>query len=173
MKVLFSYHKTKFIIAVVVFVLAIFLLLPAMQRSLMAVTKANMSPDTTIGYTIEALKEMRTIYGPAGANRYFTTRFTYDIIWSAIYVFFIINVYTFLLREIKCKWLLGLQVLPFIAVGFDLLENLFCSIYFFQGYHVIGLIAAAASLLKWCILLLIFISFGLLIAHKIYRKFSR
>ncbi len=170
MRSLYKYNKTKLIISIVLFILAIIFLAPIMLNTLKSVTETAITPDRSFGYGIEKLAEIRQIYGPEGANKYFFTRFSYDLIWMAIYTFFFINLLAFLLDGLKAKWLLVIKALPFISVIFDLFENSLCSIYFFNGQTAVGKMAALASRIKWYSLLLIFILVILLSIYKIYQK---
>ncbi len=170
MKSLYQYNKTKLIVSLALFILAIVLLFPLILNTLKPIAETGVTPDRSFGYGIEKLAEIRQIYGQQGAKIYFSTRFSYDLIWMAVYTFFFINLLAFLLDGLKAKWLLAIKVLPVIAFIFDLFENSLCSIYFFNGQKTIGLMAALASRIKWYSLLLIFILVILLSIYKIYQK---
>ncbi len=173
MKALYSYNKTKLIVSIAMLLLAIIVLLPLMLSALRTATHVNITPDRSFGYDLEALEQIKQLYGYEGAKVYFFTRVTYDLLWPAIYLFFLINSYAFLLDGLKERRLIAFKALPFITVFFDLLENTFCSIYFFKGHRLIGLIAVFSSRIKWCLFFIVFISFGLLSVYKIYRKIRR
>ncbi len=166
---LFKYNRKRLIISIVLFVLAILILFPVMLNLIKSVADSGETPDRIFGYGIKELEDIRKSYGSEGAKMYFMTRFTLDIIWPCIYVFFMVNVLVFLLDGLKGKWVLAIKMLPFIAVIFDLFENIFCSIYFFSGQKTVGLIASFSSLIKWHLLMLIFLLFILLGLFKFYR----
>ncbi len=166
---LFKYDKKRLIISIVLFVLAILILFPLMLNLLKSVTHSGETPDRIFGYGVKELEDIRKSYGSEGAKMYFITRFTLDIIWPGIYVFFMVNVLVFLLDGLKGKWVLAVKILPFIAVIFDLFENTFCSIYFFSGQKTVGLIASFSSLIKWHFLMLILLLFIILGLLKFYR----
>ncbi len=173
MKSLYKYSRIKLIVSIVMVALAMLLLFPSMLKSLQSVTKTGITPDRSFGYTVGDLEEMREIYGEEGAKRYFLTRVTYDLIWPFIYLFFIINMVAFLLDGLEGKGVKMMKVLPFIAVAFDLFENMFCSIYFFHGNVVIGIVAAVSSRIKWYMLCLIVILFFVLGIKKYITSKNR
>ncbi len=170
MKTLYSYSKIKLLTSILCVALAIVVLLPLMLSAFREAANTTVTPDRSFGYGLEALKQIKGQYGHEGTKVYLFTRVTYDLIWPVVYLFFLINVYAFLLDGLAGKWLVGLKILPFIAVLFDFLENTFCSIYFFNGYISIGLFAVASSRIKWYLFFIMFISFGILSVYKIYRK---
>ncbi len=170
MKALYQYNKVKLIVSFILFILAIVLLLPLMLNTLKSVIETGITPDRSFGYGLTELAEIRQIYGPEGAKIYFSTRFSYDLIWMLVYVFFFINLLAFLSDGLKAKWLLAIKVLPLLAFISDLFENCLCSIYFFNGHIVIGSMAVMASQIKWYSLLLIFILVIILSIYRIYQK---
>ncbi len=167
---IYKYHKTKLIISFALFVLAIIFLFPLILSTLKTISATGVTPDRSIGYGLEQLEEIRQIYGMAGAKIYLFTRFSYDLIWMTIYTFFFINLLAFLLEGLQAKWLIAIKVLPFIAMISDILENTFCSIYFFYAPTAIGFMAVIVSRIKWFSLLLLFITIVLLSIYKIYQK---
>ncbi len=170
MKALFKYSKIKLIISFALFILAIIVLFPLMLKSLKAITETAITPDRSFGYDLSVLSEIKQLYGSEGAKTYFFTRFSYDIIWMLIYLFFFNNLVLFLLDGLTVKWLMMTKALPFIAFASDLFENSLCSLYFFNGQKVVGQLAVVASQMKWYSLLLTFIAVTLLAVSKIYQK---
>ncbi len=140
MRKLFEYNKKKLIASIILLALSMIFLLPLMTDSLSSVTKTDISPDTSFGLNLKELEMMREIYGIKGAKKYAITRFTYDLLWPIIYLFFLINMNAFLLNNESGRYIKVLKTLPIIAVFFDLFENAFCSIYFYNGQKTIGLL---------------------------------
>ncbi len=173
MKGLYQYNKTKLIISIIIFFLAILFLAPLISNSTREVTGTDLTPDTSFGYGLKELKGMKDIYALEGAKRYFLTRFTYDLLWSAIYLFFIINAIAFLVKDVDCRSIKSIKTLPFIVVLFDIFENSFCSLYFFNGKDSIGVIASYSSKIKWYLLILILVLCILLGVYKTYRYAKR
>ncbi len=173
LKSLFTYSKKKLIISIVLLVFSMILILPLLKNSLKSVSETSLTPDISFGYGLEQLKEIRQIYGEDGAKEYFFSRFTYDVIWMIIYFYFLLNMFAFLLNGLKSKWILLFKSLPFIALCFDFFENVFCSLYFFYGQEIVGVMAATSSLIKWCALILALISFGILYILKTYKRLKK
>ncbi len=169
MKSLFEYNKTKLIVSIIVLILAIIILLPLMANAFKAVIDQDITPDKSFGYSLDDLAKIKQLYGRAGANTYFITRLTYDLIWPIVYLFFLINTFAFLLNGLTGKAVKVIKLLPFIAVGFDLMENVLCSVYFFYGQKLIGQLAVLSSQIKWYSLILIALLFVLFAIFKIYR----
>ncbi len=169
-KSLFQYNRKKLIVAIIIFVLVIVFFYPLMGDAVKSITETGSTPDTDLGYSLEDLKQLREIYGPEGAEKYFFTRITYDFLWPIAYGFFLINIGAFLLDGVKRKWVPLIKVLPFMAFFFDLFENIFCSAYFFYGQNEIGRIAVFSSGIKWLSIFLALASFAFLIGYKLYRK---
>ncbi len=171
MKSLYQYSRKKLIISIIMLLLSMLLLVPAMQNSLQSVIKVYITPDTNFAYTIDDLEEIREIYGLEGAKRYFITRFTYDLIWPAVYLYFIINFFAFLFDRLEGNFIKFIKILPFISVLFDLFENILCSLYFFKGQRFIGTLAVISSSIKWYLLYFIVILFVVFSIKKyIYSK---
>ncbi len=170
MRSLLEYNKKRLLVSVVLLFLAIALLLPLMSHSLNEVVEKDITPDRSFGYDLDDLEGMKELYRQDGARIYFITRITYDLIWPAVYLFFLLNILAFLLNGLKGKGLKALLLLPLVAVCFDLFENGFCSLYFFDGSPLIGLLAVISSRMKWYVLIFTVITGMLLGIYKIYRR---
>ncbi len=173
MKALFQYSRKKLIISTVLFLMTALFLIPIMTNSIKSVVQTGTTPDTSIGYNFKELAEMRDIYGREGARTYLYTRMTYDFIWPLMYLFFLVNVFSFFLYGLPLYDIKFLKGLPFLVFLLDLVENTFCSLYFFYGNRVIGLIATYSSRIKWYTLFFLLILFVLLAVYKIFRHMKR
>lgn len=141
------------LIAVAVFVLFMVIVLPNMAGRLTALTGVNVSPDTSFVYTARDLNAMAEAYGSAGRAYYIYSRFTFDLVWPTVYLLFLASLVTRLFRFLEPNDPRRLvNLLPFIAVFFDLLENSAASLVMFR-YPLASPIAASLApvftFLKW------------------------
>lgn len=136
-------HQT--LLAFLAFVGFILVVLPYEQARLLILTGMSESPDTSLFYTAQTLYALANEYGQSGRESYIFSRFRFDIAWPLVYGFFF---FTQLKRVTNHR--LSLMV-PWGAVGFDLLENLTVSIVFFYYPQTIFLahITGVMTLLKW------------------------
>lgn len=112
------------ILALIIFIVFMLFVLPAMADRLADLTGATGSPDTSFTYTAGELYAMAEAYGETGRSYYIYQRFTFDIAWPVVYLFFYVTVLTSLFRALPEGHLLRLgNLLPFGGALFDLLEN--------------------------------------------------
>jgi hypothetical protein len=112
------------LLALIVFILFLLFVLPSMAGRLADLTGVTMSPDTSFIYSAGELYVMAEAYGETGRSYYIYQRFTFDLVWPAVYLFFYVAVITSLFRVLPEGHLLRLvNLLPFAGVLFDLLEN--------------------------------------------------
>ncbi len=99
------------IAAVIIFAFFIIVILPQMARQLAAISGVDISPDTSFIYTARDLYAMAEAYGPEGRDYYIYSRFTFDLIWLAAYLFFQAATITYLVRFLpeKSPWRLRLE----------------------------------------------------------------
>jgi len=160
--------------AVVIFAFFMVVVLPQMSGQLEAVSGVDVSPDTSFIYTARDLYAMAEAYGPDGRSYYIYSRFTFDLIWPAAYLFFLAAAITYLFRALpeKSPWRL-VNLLPFAGALLDLFENSAASLVMFRYPAETAVIAHLAPLftfLKW---IFIGFSFAALVAGlviKIVRK---
>ena len=141
------------IAAVVIFALFIIVVLPQMAGQLAAISGVDISPDTSFIYTARDLYSMAEAYGPAGRDYYIYSRFTFDLIWPAAYLFFLAATISYLFRFLpeKSFWRL-LNLLPFAGAFLDLLENSAASLVMFRypaETAVVVHLAPLFTFLKW------------------------
>lgn len=133
------------ILAFAVFIGFIGVVLPYEQARLLTLTGMSESPDTSLFYTARTLYALASDYGPSGREAYILSRFRFDIAWPLVYgIFFFTQ-----LKSVTSHRLF--LMMPWFAVGFDLLENLTVSIVFFYYPQTILLahVAGVMTFLKW------------------------
>lgn len=146
-------------------------ILPDMSNIMEKATGYTITPDSEFFYSTSLLTDIKELYKGAGAHAYIYTRFTYDLIWPCIYLFFMVNSLGIFTKSFKRTWkICGLYLLPFIAVFFDLLENITCSLYFYSDVFMpLGNMAMIFSGLKWIVITCVFGIQTILGAHYIVR----
>ncbi len=136
-------HQT--LLALLGFALFIVVVLPYEQARLFAATGMSTSPDTSFFYSADTLYTLAGAYGEAGRSAYIASRLRFDILWPLVYgLFFWTQLKTRTPR-------LSIRLLPWLAVGFDLLENTLVSWVFYRYPQttVLAHVAGVATLLKW------------------------
>ncbi|MBV1758311.1 MAG: hypothetical protein KMY55_10785 [Dethiosulfatibacter sp.] len=152
-----KYKTTYLVISLIIFTLFMIAVLPNVSETTKEITGTNISPDTSFFYTSQKLYDIAESYGEAGRAYYIRSRFSFDIVWPIVYLFFLVTMMTFLFNS-------SLHLIPFLGVFFDFLENLGASYVMFRYPLDTGFIATITpifTLLKW---IFIYISFGLILA---------
>ncbi len=144
------------LLALILFMLFIVIVLPSMAGRLAELTGAAVSPDTSFIYSAEDLYAMAEVYGETGRSYYVYQRFTFDLVWPAVYLFFYVAVITSLFRVLPGGHLLRLaNLLPFGGAMFDLLEN-FSAAFVMYRYprlsHVAANLAPLFTFAKWVLI---------------------
>ncbi len=133
------------------------------------------SPDSSFFYSKADLYRMAEAYGEAGRDAYIRARFSFDVIWPLVYLFFLVTSLSWvLLRAVPdgSKWRL-LNLFPVLGWLFDWLENISASVvmanypnqtpvvdslapiftsvkwFFVNGSFVILVIGLVAALWRW------------------------
>ena len=113
------------VFALILFMFFVVIVLPSMSGRLAELTGVAVSPDTSFIYSAGDLYAMAEAYGESGRSYYVYQRFTFDLIWPAVYLLFYVTVITSLFRAMPGGHYLRLvNLLPFGGVLFDLLENI-------------------------------------------------
>ncbi len=130
------------------------------------------SPDTMFAFDLNRLYQIRELYGEYGRRIYIILRYTFDIIWPIVYTLFFVSSLVFLDRRTIKKGIVILY-LPFLAVLFDLCENIGATIFFViypMESDFIGIFVLASSMFKWLFVLLnVFCILALSIIYLIRR----
>jgi len=160
--------------AVLIFVFFMAVILPQMSGQLAAITGVDVTPDTSFIYTARDLYAMAEAYGPDGREYYIYSRFTFDLVWPAAYLFFLAATITYLFRTLpeKSPWRL-INLLPFAGALLDLFENSAASLVMFRYPAETALIAHLAPLftfLKWLFIGFSFVALAAGLVLKLVRK---
>lgn len=137
-----------------IFVLFMIFVLPDQAEKAEAYTQGGDSPDTSLFYTPVGLFQMAGEYGETGRQAYIRARFTFDLVFPAVYGVFLITAVSWLgsrAFEDGADWRL-LNLVPVIGVVFDLLENIFVSLVmasYPRERFVLAGFASGFTLLKW------------------------
>lgn len=165
---------TNVLISLIIMIAIGVFALPLMLKLLESSAGTSITPDSDFFYGPSRLKEIALLYGDNGLI-YFTTRFTFDLIWPASYLFFLLSSLNYLLSKLSLD--LGkkrLLLLPFAGVFFDLLENTFCSIYLCLAQNnFIAVSAVISSGAKWIIISFLFFVLILFTLILLIKKFTR
>lgn len=121
--------------------------------------------DTQFWYSSQNIYDKADSYGEEGRRVYIIDRLSFDLIWPMVYAFFLGTTisYTFRSNFPSESWLQGMNLVPVIAMLFDLLENLGASVIMLAYPGKISWLAQVLpyfTSLKW---LLLFGSFILVI----------
>ena len=161
-------------VAAVVFILFMALVLPGMAGQLGEITGVSVSPDTSFYYSAEDLYQMAETYGEEGRAYYIYSRFTFDIVWPAVYLAFLVTSITFIFRNLPPANPYRLaNLLPFLGAIFDLLENSAASLVMYRYPLPTPLIASLAPLFtafKWVFIFLSFIALAAGLLTLIRRR---
>lgn len=142
------------LLATAAFVLFMSVVLPAQAAESAAVSGIDATPDTMIYYTPDDLYELAGAMGKAGRSYYIRSRFSFDVIWPVVYVAFFVTAIGWLTQRSfapTSRWQ-STNLLPFVAVIFDGLENLSASLVMVRYPAPTPIVAEAAgvfTLLKW------------------------
>lgn len=163
------------IAAVLIFILFMVLVLPVMAGQLEGITGVSVSPDTSFYYSAEDLYIMAELYGEEGRAYYIYSRFTFDIVWPAVYLAFLVTSITFIFRYLPPGNPYRLvNLLPFLGAFFDLLENSAASLVMYRyplSTPVIASIAPLFTTLKWVFIFLSFTALAAGLLILIRRRF--
>lgn len=159
--------------ALVIFGLFIGLVLPLQSAQARAGMPGAGSPDMSLLYSADDLYRMAQTYGEPGRAFYIRARFTFDLIWPLVYVFFLGTATSWVNRKAFAEnspWHLT-NLAPLVSGLFDYLENLCASLVMFRypaHTAVLDIIAPLFTLAKWVML---GVSFLLLIAGIVLAIF--
>jgi hypothetical protein len=124
--------------------------------------------DLTIGFNSQKMLQMVADYGDEARAYYAQTEMTKDVIYPIVYAFLFGVILSLLYRDKAYKPFHWVNLLPFIALIFDYLENI-CIVSLLQKYPLQSLTVAnfceVFKLLKW-------ISFGFAIVFIFYGLVS-
>ena len=143
--------------ALIIFGLFIALVLPRQSAQAQAGAARVESPDMSFLYSADDLYRMADAYGEAGRADYIRVRFTFDLIWPLVYVFFLGTGISWVNRKAfppDSRWRLT-NLAPLVSGLFDYLENLCASLVMLRYPAHTALadtLAPIFTLAKWVIL---------------------
>ena len=153
------------LLATLVFFAFIALVLPAQAAKAEVYAGSAGIPDTTLFYGREDLYRMAEAYGEQGRQLYIRARYTFDLIFPLVYTIFLVTTISWVSTRgtVENSHWRGANLIPLLAMAFDLLENLSTSI-IMSRYPLrttwLDTLAPGFSLLKW---VFVYASFVLLI----------
>lgn len=137
-----------------IFVVFMVVVLPAQAAESAAISGVDATPDTMIFYTAGELYDLAEAMGETGRSHYIRSRFTFDVIWPVVYVTFFATTIGWLAQcgfAPASRWQMA-NLLPFVAVIFDALENLSASLALARypaPTPIVAELAGVFTLLKW------------------------
>jgi hypothetical protein len=140
--------------ALVIFLLFAALVLPRQAARAEEETGTGRSPDTSLFYTPEELYEMAEAYGPEGRSYYIRARFTFDLIFPLVYLFFLATSVSWIYGRVFAPgtlWRLA-NLVPVLGALFDFLENTSASLVmarFPDRTPVVDTLAPLFTFVKW------------------------
>ena len=161
------------LLSVLIMVLFMIFVLPNQSDKALMETGSSRSPDTTFFYTAEELYQIADEYGEDGRQAYIKARWTFDLIFPLVYVFFLatgISWFYGFLTSWNDSWKLG-NLLPILGGIFDYLENgaatWVMSIYPTR-LAALSSLAVFFSLTKWCLISIAFLVYFILAVSAAY-----
>jgi hypothetical protein len=145
-------------LAAACFVLFMALVLPGQAAQAEAISVGAGSPDTSFWYTASDLYRFAEAYGETGRDAYVRARWTFDLIYPLVYASFLISCLSWLFAYASpptSAWR-ALNLVPFLGMIFDYLENTATSMVMARYPNLTPLAAYAAPLLtlaKWVFVL--------------------
>lgn len=113
------------ILSILIMVFFMIFVLPNQSEKSLEETGSSRSPDTSFFYTPEELYQIADDYGQEGRQAYIKSRWTFDLGFPLVYVFFLtvgISWFYRFLTSWKLFWKFG-NLLPILGGVFDYLEN--------------------------------------------------
>lgn len=175
----FFYRKSTFwatVISLALFVLFLWLVLPAESARSDEVLGSTPSPDTSFYYTKSELYQIAEDYGQQGRMFYIDSRITFDIIWPIIYAIFLINGISWFADKtiLEGSRVRLLNLVPLGGLLLDYLENISNSVVMFRyptPTDILATLAGIFTTLKWVLVggsfVILVLSVILLIAVKL------
>ena len=153
------------LLALVIFVLFSAIVLPAQADRTRQYSGNAGTIDTRFWYSTEEIYHKAESYGKEGRRAYIIERVSFDLIWPLVYAFCLGTTISFFFQRSfpSGSWMQGMNLVPVIAMLFDLMENIAASVLMLLYPNELPWLAKILpyfTSLKW---LLIFGSFILVI----------
>lgn len=165
------------LLGVLVFTLFMIFVLPQQAQKAEVYSK-GVSPDTSYIYSADDLYQMAERYGAEGRAAYIRARFTFDLIFPLVYLFFLATALSWLLFRGFSEGSRGrlLNLFPLAGAIFDYLENIFTSVVMAR-YPAptpgVDLLAPVFTLVKWFFVNGSFIVLALGAALVLWSRFKK
>ncbi len=161
--------------SLLVFVLFMIFVLPDQAAKAEAYTQGGDSPDTSFFYTPEKLLQMAESYGEEGRQAYIQARFTFDLVFPAVYGLFLITAISWLADRTFSAGSMWrrLNLVPAAGVMFDLLENISASVVMARYPNsslLFGWLSSGFTLLKWVFVYGSFIVLLIFVLYWLYKR---
>jgi hypothetical protein len=154
--------------SLIIFLLFMIFVLPQVAAYTKNITGTGESPDGSYWYSASELYHLADEYGEEGRNYYVVSRFTFDIVWPLVYLFFLSSSLTVLFRKVNRYPLFQyLHLLPFGGVVFDFLENMSASIVMWRYPEKTPIIAELTPIFTFVKWNFIYVSFACLLVGAI------
>jgi hypothetical protein len=140
--------------ALAIFLLFGALVLPGQAARAEEATGTERSPDTSLFYTPAELYGMAEAYGPEGRSAYIRARFTFDLVFPLVYLFFLVTAVSWVYARAFAPgslWRLA-NLVPVLGALFDYLENISASVVmarYPERTPVIDTLAPVFTFVKW------------------------
>jgi hypothetical protein len=165
--------KIHFKTASIVFAVFLIIVLPVVNVISVLYLEIPESFDTMFSLSIDDYYQLRQTFSAFGANNYVVLRFTFDLIWPLVYLYFFMSVLVSGVKEEEgLKHFLIIAVLAFV---FDLLENISASIFVLQDTSRDALVylLMLSSLIKWILVFLAMFGSMRVIINLVKRSKNR
>lgn len=142
------------LLSLLIFVLFMIFVLPDQADKAEVYSQGGDSPDTSFFYRPAELFQMAENFGEFGRQAYIRARFTFDLIFPAVYGLFLVTSISWFAKRTFPKgngWRL-MNLVPAAGVLLDLLENTTASIVMATYPNqsiLVGWLASVFTLLKW------------------------
>lgn len=168
----FIFTKKAVIISGLIFLLFLLVVLPVMANLTANKTGVVESPDTAIDLSVDDYYQMIEAYEEEGRDFYILLRWTFDLIWPFVYLFFLVSWIGFFGRNLSITRKAFIY-LPWFGVAFDFLENIFATVamsIYPQRIDSLIYLLKISSLFKWLFIAISFLVLLFLIGYKSLRK---
>jgi hypothetical protein len=142
------------LVALLIFLVFTAMVLPGQSAKMDSYSGSAGSPDLSLYYSANDLYQMADTYGAEGRSAYIHARFTFDLAFPIIYLFFLSTGISWVNRRVfepESRWQLT-NLLPFGALLFDLLENASAALVigrYPETTPVVPYLAGFFTTLKW------------------------
>ena len=166
--------KHQAIIFTIIFILFIVIVLPEMAKISEDRIGVSTSPDTSFSLNLNDYYEMVEAYGNEGRSFYIQVRWTFDVIWPAVYGLFLFSTIGLFSLKSTSKQRLKYLLLPIFAVSFDIFENIFASLTMFlfpEKFYSLVVLLKISSGLKWLSLFGAFVLLFILVLKNLFHSY--